>query len=131
MDQPGRILIVDDDLEARELLHELLVDEGYAVEMASDGASALAKLNGFAADLVVTDYEMPGMSGIELIRVLQARNPGQPTLLVTARSACELPRGGEELGGPVVCMQKPLDLDDLMLIVHRLIDGGPRPATAH
>src|SRR6185437_811639 len=65
-----RILLVDDDDETRELLRDFFGDRGYAVETAGDGAKALMRLATFAADIVITDLEMPGMSGLELIRSL-------------------------------------------------------------
>jgi len=70
MSDPQRILLVDDDAEALEMLCEFLVEQGYAVETALDGRAALDKLDGVAVDLIVTDYEMPGMSGAELIRLV-------------------------------------------------------------
>ena len=64
MKRRGRILIVDDESNARTALAELLRDEGFAVEIAADGFKALPKLEAFAPDVVVTDLKMPGMSGI-------------------------------------------------------------------
>ena len=63
----GRVLVVDDEANARTALAELLRDEGYAVETAADGFKALGKLEDFAPDLVLTDLKMPGMDGIELL----------------------------------------------------------------
>ena len=56
-----RILIVDDEANARTALAELLRDEGYSVETAADGFKALPKLEEFAPDVVVTDLKMPGL----------------------------------------------------------------------
>jgi DNA-binding response OmpR family regulator len=125
MEERRRILLVDDDGEARELLLDFFVEEGYLVETAADGAAALAKLDLFGPDLVVTDYEMPGMSGVDLIRIVQARHPGQATLLVTAREDLQLPVDALGWGGgPVACLQKPVDLDDLGLVVHQLLEAA-------
>jgi CheY-like chemotaxis protein len=125
MSEQQRILLVDDDPEALEMLCEFFVDEGYAVETAPDGSTALDKLESFAADIVVTDYEMPGMSGAELIRLVQQRHLCQAALLVSAREECPLPP--DEAAGPTLaCLQKPVDLDDLIEVVRRLIDGNPR-----
>ena len=62
-----RILIVDDEANARTALAELLRDEGYSVETAADGFKALPKLEDFSPDVVVTDLKMPGLSGLELM----------------------------------------------------------------
>ena len=57
MESKGRILVVDDEVNARTALLELLRDEGYSVETAADGFKALGKMEEFAPDLVVTDLE--------------------------------------------------------------------------
>ena len=67
MQTKGRILVVDDEVNARTALCELLRDEGYVVESAADGFKALGKVADFAPDLVLTDLKMPGMDGIQLL----------------------------------------------------------------
>jgi two-component system, NarL family, capsular synthesis sensor histidine kinase RcsC len=116
-----RILLVDDDDETRELLRDFFDGRGYLVETADGGLHALARLDTFAADLVITDLEMPGMSGLELIRSLHAARPGFPVLLVTARAEREMPlrRLGRRAG--FECLHKPLDLDALGQIVEQMI----------
>ena len=115
-----RILLVDDDDATRELLCDFFGDRGYAVETAGDGAKAVMRLATFAADLVITDLEMPGMSGLELIRSLHATRHQTPVLLVTARAERELPlrRLGRRAG--FECLRKPLDLEALGKIVERM-----------
>jgi CheY-like chemotaxis protein len=114
------ILLVDDDSETRELLRDFLDDRGYAVETAGDGAKAISRLNTFAADVVITDLEMPGMSGLELIRLLHATHPECAVLLMTARAEREVPlqRLGQRAG--FECLRKPLDLDTLEEMVERV-----------
>jgi CheY-like chemotaxis protein len=124
MDGRGRILLVDDDRQSLEMLSEYLADEGYTVETAPDGLSALAKLSAFHADVVVTDLEMPGMDGLELIRLIEARYPGRPTVLVTARDDADLPAALAAGTHPGACMRKPIDLEDLGLVVRRLVNGA-------
>jgi CheY-like chemotaxis protein len=136
MDGNGRILLVDDDPEARELLGEYLVDEGYSVETAPDGATALVKLARAGADVIVTDFEMPGMNGIELIRLIAARYPGQAMLLVTAWDQCPIIDAYTSSGGPLLCLRKPIDPDELAVAVRRLmgsvaLSDGRDGASAH
>ena len=64
MEPKGRILIVDDEVNARTALVELLRDEGYVTESAADAFKALGKLADFAPDLVLTDLKMLGMDGL-------------------------------------------------------------------
>jgi CheY-like chemotaxis protein len=115
-----RILLVDDDGETRELLRDFFDDRGYLVETADGGMHALERLDVFAADLVITDLEMPGMNGLELIRSLHATRPGFPVLLVTARAEREVPlrRLGRRAG--FECLRKPIDLDALGQLVEEM-----------
>lgn len=89
MDKSMKILIVDDFSTMRRIIRNLLRDLGYTnTEEADDGASALPLLKKGDYDLLVTDWNMPGMSGIDLLR--QIRSDEQlaalPTLMVTAEA---------------------------------------------
>src|SRR5215813_13211494 len=76
IDRPhGRVLVVDDEANARTALADLLRDEGYSVETAADGFKALHKLEEFAPDLILTDLKMPGMDGITLMKKAQQTEP--------------------------------------------------------
>jgi CheY-like chemotaxis protein len=121
MDGGGRIFLVDDDLDARALVTEFLLDEGFVVETAGDGRAALRRLEHFDADLVVTDFEMPAMNGIELIRLVQAIDASRPALLVTGRSEPWILHAVEELAGPVGLLVKPVDLEQLKRIARQMI----------
>lgn len=84
-----KILVVEDEADIRELLRYSLVQEGYAVEEAGDGAEALDRVTRRAPDLVMLDLMLPRMSGLELCRRLRA-NPETarlPVIVVTAKSA--------------------------------------------
>ena len=119
-----RVLLVDDDADARELVGEFLSYEGFTVETAGDGASALEVLDDFAPDVVVTDLEMPGMNGLELIRRIHARDPDRAALIVTGHEDAHLVREVIERDMPVVWLHTPVDLDELTFVVNRLIDAS-------
>ena len=70
-----QILVVDDEPSIRETLAMLLVSVGYDVAMAENGAGAVSQLNRTVPDLIVTDLNMPQMSGIELISHVRSRYP--------------------------------------------------------
>ena len=81
---PATILLVDDDSAVREVVAAMLEDLGYRVVEADGGAVALDLLSGGnRVDLVLADFSMPGMSGMELLREATARRPELPVLLVT------------------------------------------------
>lgn len=70
--RPIRILVVDDDVNARAALGALLRDDAHEVELAHDGIDALAKLASFPADVIVTDVRMPRMDGLSLYDAVAA-----------------------------------------------------------
>ena len=72
MGSRGRILIVDDEANARAALSEILGEEGYTTETAADGFKALGKLEEFGPDVVLTDLKMPGLDGIGLMEKARA-----------------------------------------------------------
>jgi DNA-binding NtrC family response regulator len=79
----AKILVVDDDEPARELLQEILAAEGYAVDCASGGAEALEQANAENYDLVITDVRMADMDGLTLLQKLKTLSPAPQVILVT------------------------------------------------
>jgi EAL domain-containing protein (putative c-di-GMP-specific phosphodiesterase class I)/DNA-binding NarL/FixJ family response regulator len=79
----GAVLVVEDDEIQRLALVRLLRGEGYRVETVTNGEQAVRAFEASAFDLVVTDIDMPGRSGIELLRSIRARNPDVPVILLT------------------------------------------------
>lgn len=105
-----RILIVDDEPNARNALSELLRDEGYEVASAGDGSAAKARLDEFRPDVLLTDVHMPGGDGPELVEAAHGMCDGGPAVVVM--SARPPPHGIDE---PFV--GKPIDIDQLLATV--------------
>jgi chemotaxis protein histidine kinase CheA/ActR/RegA family two-component response regulator len=82
------LLIVDDSLSARKAISVLLKDNGYLIQTAIDGVEALNKIQQQPPDLVITDYEMPRMNGVELASVIKNREKiaHLPIIMITSRS---------------------------------------------
>jgi DNA-binding NtrC family response regulator len=79
------ILLVEDELENRRILSEVLSDLGYNVIVEPDGPSALSVIRqGIGIDLVITDFRMPNMNGIDLIKTIRETLPAVPVILMTA-----------------------------------------------
>ena len=118
---PGRVLVVDDEVNARTALAELLTDEGFEVETAADAFKALGKIETFAPDVVVTDLKMPGMDGIELVQRLRALNDPPVVVVMTAfgavQSAVEAMRAGAS-----EYLTKPINLDELLVSLARVLE---------
>jgi DNA-binding NtrC family response regulator len=115
-----QVLIVDDDSEMRALLTDLLVDEGYEVHQASDGAAALALIDERRVDLVVSDIRMQGMDGMALLREATTRYPDLPILMVTAFGSIETAVEAIKAGA-FNFITKPFKLDDVMVMVRRAL----------
>ncbi len=119
----GRILIVDDEANARSALAEILKEEGYVVETAADGFKALAKVEEFDADLVLTDLKMPRMDGVELLRRLRLEPEREIGVVVmTAFGAVETAVTAMREGA-IDYLTKPLNTDELLLVLERALDG--------
>lgn len=85
----GTILVVDDDPGLREVLVETLREAGYQVASAGDAGRALELLADEPLDAVVSDIRMPGLSGLDLLRAVRARDPDLPVVLVTGSPSLE------------------------------------------
>ena len=117
----ARILIVDDEVNARSALAELLRDDGYIVETAADGFKALPKLDDFNPDVVLTDLKMPGMTGQELLTRARLRDPNCVVLVTTAYGAVESAVAAMR-GGAADFLTKPLDVERLGLVLQRELE---------
>src|SRR5438270_4571007 len=84
---PYRLLVVDDEEAIRELTSTVLADDGYEILMAEDGVHALELLPRFRPDLVITDLQMPRMSGIELVKIMRQRFPHLPVIILSGAFA--------------------------------------------
>jgi DNA-binding NtrC family response regulator len=84
----GRIqlLIADDDPATREMMGAFFREKGYFVFLAENGEEALHLLGEEKIDLVISDYQMPGMDGRELVRRINNFHPSLPIILITGRS---------------------------------------------
>jgi two-component system NtrC family response regulator len=118
---PMTILVVDDEPAQRELLGGFLAKRGWSVELAAGGAEALAILRRTAVDLVLADYRMPDLSGLELLKASQRLNPELPVVLITAygsvASAVEAMKAGA-----YDYLTKPIELDELVHLVDRIAE---------
>jgi DNA-binding NtrC family response regulator len=119
--QRERVLIVDDEANARTALAELLRDEGYLVETAADGFKALPKLEEFGPDVVVTDLKMPGLSGLELMAKIRERDPECVVIVMTAFGAVESAVQAMRQGAADY-LTKPVNVEELSLVLKREVE---------
>ncbi len=79
-----RLLVVDDEENIRILFKEELEDEGYEVDLASNGLEAIEKAAAGTFDLIILDIKMPGMNGIQVLNEIKNKNKDQPVILCSA-----------------------------------------------
>jgi DNA-binding NtrC family response regulator len=116
-----RLLIVDDDPTIRESLSEALAEDGFDVRCAADGTRALAAMEGCRPHIVLADVRMPGMNGLELLRVLHERVPGVDVVVMTAFD--DMPTVVEAMReGAADFLVKPLDLHQLRRVLRNVRD---------
>jgi DNA-binding NtrC family response regulator len=112
----GNILVVDDEERQREIYRDILLDEGYSAETAPNAESALRLLGQKRFDLVITDLNLPGMTGIQLLSSVQQADPTVAVVLITGypsiQSAIEATKKGV-----YTYLEKPVDRDRLLEVV--------------
>lgn len=112
----GSILVVDDEERQREIYREILHDEGYQTETAPSGESALRLLAQKRFDLVLTDLNLTGMTGVQLLSEIVGADPTVAVILITGypsiQSAIEATKRGV-----YQYLEKPVDRDKLLEVV--------------
>jgi len=121
MPSRGRILIVDDEANARAALSEILHEDGFTTETAADGFKALGKLSEFEPDVVLTDLKMPGLDGIGLMEKGRERVPGAVFVVMTAFGTIDSAVDAVKRGADNY-LTKPLDFAALVAIVERAME---------
>src|SRR5215469_14074369 len=116
----GHILIIDDEHAIRESLQTLLELEGYSVSAAECGGEGLEQAASEPYDLVLLDYALPDMNGMEVLRELQARDPQLAVIVITAYGTVENAVRAIQCGA-VNFIQKPWDNDKLLADVQSAI----------
>ena len=124
-----RVLVVEDDPWIRALLTDLLAAEGFEVEQASNGPSAIRLANEQHPDLVLLDLAMPEMSGTQVLRKLKADHDTDkvPVIVVSAYTR-HLGSDDARLADGII--EKPFDLEDVLARVKRLTHGESPPPSA-
>jgi chemosensory pili system protein ChpA (sensor histidine kinase/response regulator) len=119
-----QILIVDDSLSVRKSLSQLVRDAGFQPLIARDGIEALEVMQKQKPDLVLTDLEMPRMSGLELSAHIRASEETRdlPVIMVTSRTM-QKHRDEAERWGVDLYVSKPFAEDDLIGSIHSILAG--------
>jgi CheY-like chemotaxis protein len=122
----GRVLVVDDNPDLRELIGDALAHEGYEVTLASDGKQGADALRAHATDLAITDIFMPEKDGIEMIGLLKKEFPDMPILAISGAVKHSTNAGVDYLSvarkfGADRVLRKPFDIEELLQVVEEVI----------
>ena len=116
-----RILIVDDAREIRSILEEYLREEGYVAEGARDGREALKKHGADPFDLIITDLNMPGMTGIELIKELSKGGSTTEFIIITGYASLDTAIEAVKAGA-FDYIVKPFRIEELKVVIKNAKD---------
>ena len=120
--RPG-ILVVDDDAGIRENIADLLSTENYEVVSAANADEAMRVLESQRIDLLLTDFQMPGRNGVELIEAARRANHRVPAILMTAYLYV-FEQMDERRREGVTLLRKPFDAEEILqTVAEKLADG--------
>lgn len=127
----ARILFVDDDAFTRRIINAALTNRGFQTRLADSGVAALAILRTEPIDIVLTDQQMPGLSGLDLMRKMRDEGFNTPVILLTGVGSVEMAVSAVR-SGAVHYLTKPVDPHDLQQLITDILmtPQEPRVGTA-
>jgi DNA-binding response OmpR family regulator len=117
-----RVLVVDDEPALRRAIEAVLIEEGFEVSTAADGAVALALLDEFRPDAIILDLRMPVMDGYAFLAAYRARSEPRPPVIVCSTFP---PSADLKALGAVDYLRKPFDVNELVLTIRRQTESRP------
>ena len=115
------ILVVDDEESSRIGLSKILAKSGYEVITAEDGVQAIEQLKNRTCDLVITDFKMPKMDGIQLLRKIKEFSPNIGVIIVTAYGEVDSYLEAMNLGA-FEYLNKPIKVDELKKVISKVLE---------
>ncbi len=113
------ILIVEDGRSQRELLRDFLRDEGFSVSEAENGKQAIKKVSNTYLDLLIVDYKMPKMDGLQVLEAVKAINPEIDVIMMTAYGTIETAVKAMKTGAADY-ISKPVELEELLFQIQKI-----------
>lgn len=117
------ILVVDDQDGVRQLLQEILVNEGFEVSTACNGYQALELINSEFPEILLIDMKMPGLSGLDVLKALQDREHKCLSIMMTAYGELEIIKEAGNLGASKF-ITKPFDIDELRVLIKKAAESA-------
>ncbi len=119
----SRILVVDDEKNMREMLRDILEGEKHTAVLAEDGESALEILAKEPFDAAIVDMNLPGISGIEILRRTRDRTPPLPIIVITAFGSVDAAVGAMKLGASDFIL-KPFDIGNITSTINQCLESA-------
>ena len=119
--QKLNILIVEDGRSQREMLRDFLISEGHRVMEAENGETAIKSVLNSHFDLILLDYKMPGMNGLEVLKEVKRINHEIDVVIITAYGTIETAVEAIKVGA-IDYITKPIELDELLILVDRIAE---------
>lgn len=123
MESNSRILLVEDDDSIRELIEEMLSDEGYALTAVRNGLEAKEILKNQKFDLIITDFKMPGLDGVELIRWCRIQNIQSSVMFMTGAGKLVPDDASAVSDSHATIFPKPLNFEKFLQTIHNTLSG--------
>src|SRR5262245_10226134 len=115
------ILVVDDEDSNRRILEQILARSGYTVKTATDGSAALKKLDTLRPDLIILDYMMPEVTGMDTLKELRKREDDTPVIMITAYGTVD--RAVEAMqAGAYDFITRPFKSEHIALVVRKALE---------
>ena len=119
----GEILIVDDEKDIRELIGDILEDDGYSARLAWDSESAMKEINSAPPDMIILDIWLKDsrMDGIDILKTVKRDNPGIPVVIISGHGNIEIAVAAIKQGA-YDFIEKPFNIDQLLVVVRRAME---------
>jgi CheY-like chemotaxis protein/glycine cleavage system H lipoate-binding protein len=121
MKPKANVLVVDDERTVCNSCRKILTQEGYQVDIALSGEEALRKVKGNGFDVVITDWKMPEIDGMEVLRIVKKNHPDIIVIMITGYPSVESAVKAMRLGVSNY-VPKPLDPDELTQVLHKALE---------
>ena len=128
MENPRAVLLVDDDPDALDALQQVIERSGVTCHKADNGPEALNLLREQQVQVVISDHDMPGMDGVELLKIIATRYPTVCRILLTARRDAETSVRAINIAQAYRFISKPCRANDLLTTLYFAFEGAEREA---
>ncbi len=126
----GKVLVVDDERDICRMISNILKEEGYKVDKAYDGEQAIRKVKARGYNLMLLDYKLPDIDGIDVLKEIRRIKPSLKVIMISAYGSPSIKSMAKKLGA-YRFLDKPFDLNRLVKIVRDALANPIRSKTSN